>query len=352
MQLFFKAISSSYVLKGLLFGLTLYILSTKRELIRVQHFELKDNILYSNVEIDKQPYLFQIDFLQDRSILFIDSPIENHPILSKKNHGSRKLQTTSDSSSVHSSTFYLKYRMDISSTCSDSIKALQGILAHGYFAAESYELNFDKGVLLINGLAPDESEYKEIQAEFKDGQMLITMSINRKEYDLIFDMQYKGTLEMPLERFSYKEAPVVYEILTEEDVVLTEQQHKCKGLYFNGIYYSTTIITRADCRKARIGIGFMKGFNWIIDRKHKKVYVKKNTRPIDQLSEVPERMAVVKGGQIIISRKLISDHTIEINKKIVSINGAPVVANDICKLKALLEQNSNWSSLEIVVDSR
>lgn len=47
---------------------------------------------------------------------------------------------------------------------------------------------------------------------------------------------------------------------------------------FLGTYYRTPV---KEERAARIGVGFLKGFDWVIDFRSKKVYARKNNLPID-----------------------------------------------------------------------
>ena len=129
--------------------------------------------------------------------------------------------------------------------------------------------------------------YEEIKANFKSYSISIFVTIKWKEYGVTFDPMYEGMFVMPYNQ----KIPFIKEKYETREIQFTNSKgnpvkafdflYKNKAVYFNGNGYNSEIVVSHKTKKAMIGMRFIKGFNWIIDTAHKKVYVKKNSVSLD-----------------------------------------------------------------------
>ncbi|HLA55412.1 MAG TPA: hypothetical protein VK623_04895 [Flavobacterium sp.] len=128
------------------------------------------------------------------------------------------------------------------------------------------------------------SDYKEIESKFRGQSFSFSILIKRKEYEFLFDPGFAGSFRMP-----YKASiPFLKEahqnIESQSSIAFV---YNNKSISFNGIYYSSAITISNAVKQQSVGMGFIKGFNWLIDTNNKKVYVKKNALSLDIFQKRP-----------------------------------------------------------------
>jgi hypothetical protein len=124
------------------------------------------------------------------------------------------------------------------------------------------------------------NDYKEIKSKFRSQSFSFFIIIKRKEYEFLFDVGFAGSFQMPYKESIpfLKEAHQKIETKSNIDFVYNN-----KSISFNGIYYSSAVTISNSDKQQIVGMGFIKGFNWLIDTNNKKVYIKKNTLSLDIL---------------------------------------------------------------------
>ena len=97
-----------------------------------------------------------------------------------------------------------------------------------------------------------------------------------------------------------------------------------------------------------MGMGFMKGFNWIVDYKHKKIYAKRLTRGESLEMNIAYNYVpkILSGKLIVVLRKAgMTDYNI--GDEIISVNGQVVDNNNQCELLQTLIKNHDWKALNV-----
>ncbi|MCY0977147.1 hypothetical protein PGH12_01485 [Chryseobacterium wangxinyae] len=104
-------------------------------------------------------------------------------------------------------------------------------------------------------------------------------------------------------------------------------------------------------KRSIVNFNFIKKFNWIIDRKNKKVYykiidVEKLNNPYNKNHAV--HAASSYQGKLIVSYST-SDSKFGINSEIISINNQNITPKNICEMLKLLNTTENWDKLNIQI---
>jgi hypothetical protein len=122
-------------------------------------------------------------------------------------------------------------------------------------------------------------------------------------------------------------------------------------LQLSGLNLDNNIITVYESLDVNaLGFKFMKNYNWILDLKNEKVYIKKvaesdNDTYFDKLSSV-RHLAVAVNGRLMILYSATDD--LAIGSSIKSVNGEMVNEQNICDLQQLLIDNKdNWEDIDI-----
>jgi hypothetical protein len=153
-------------------------------------------------------------------------------------------------------------------------------------AATNYHLDFDNGSICSNvedipAFAKSKG-YREIKTRFTATGFSIFAKVKWKEYEFAFDTGYTGGYSMcrndglPWFKDHHQ---TIRDSISGSDI----GYYATMPVNFNGINYQPGIAV-SESPGRRVGIGFIKGFNWLIDLRRKKVYVRKSSLPIDALS--------------------------------------------------------------------
>ncbi|RZJ30001.1 MAG: hypothetical protein EOO48_06110 [Flavobacterium sp.] len=125
-----------------------------------------------------------------------------------------------------------------------------------------------------------------------------------------------------------------------------------KWITVNGINYSSYITARESETESRVGMGFIQGFDWIIDRQHKSVFIKKNGNPIVSQKNVAGYKAEIHNDKLIVVSHDIRYKKFAVGDEITSVNGVLVAKSNICGLLKQLSESEDWKYLDIIVFPR
>jgi hypothetical protein len=219
-------------------------------------------------------------------------------------------------------------------------------------SGQIYKLDFDTGNLCcLTSVEIDQQtkNYHEIDAVFRSDGIYIPIMLRWKTYELKFDTGYSGTIAMTAKdaaRF-VKEPCKKYQTDNGNFAVYPN-----KWITINGNYYNSSV-TVFDRGTSKIGLGFLKGFNWIIDFRSRKLYLQKNGISLDaQNSFPPDYRVAVIGKQLKIALKSTTANAYQIGDLIAKVNNVAVTAENLCEMAALLSSRANWEShqLQVIAD--
>ena len=107
----------------------------------------------------------------------------------------------------------------------------------------------------------------------------------------------------------------------------------------------------SSIKSQNIGIGFIKGFDWIIDYKNKKLFYKKNNNLIETGIKYKNYLYsnVVNDKLLVIIKNSISKSGFNLGDQITSINSKKVTLENICEMQDLLNKTNDWSTLNLEV---
>jgi len=128
----------------------------------------------------------------------------------------------------------------------------------------------------------------------------IFVTINDVEYKFKMDTGYNGSFSIPykkdlnfLDETHQSFEGNLYRTLSGTTKNTTDYFFNDKTIAFQSTQYKTTITVSQSIKAQNVGMGFIKGFNWIIDAKNKKLYVKKNQHEIDTKSSYSKKYIIV-----------------------------------------------------------
>jgi hypothetical protein len=187
--------------------------------------------------------------------------------------------------------------------------------------------------------------FKEIKSRFKNHGFSIFATIKRKEYEFQFDTGYTGTFCIEYK----KTIPFLKESHQTIEGVSNDFIYNDKWITINKLYYSSTITVSNRVKLSKVGMGFIKGFNWIVDTKQKKVYFKKNSIGLDTQRRIKPYAVQIKNNQLVICSKDTKAHMYKLEDVIIAINGEYVNAENICAMAKMLAVTQDWQTIKIEV---
>lgn len=252
----------------------------------------------------------------------------------------------------------LKKNQRVSATfdwCPDRGGDIEGILGLEHFESQRQALQLDFDAMEICTVDGDElqerivsGKYQEVQSRFSGSVASIAISINWKTYYFELDTAYDGALMMPYsEKLPFlKERHVGW----YGDIPGSEKLFFHKSVWLEGVGYNTSLST-SNCRYSRVGMQFIKAFNWIIDYRSKKVYFRKNQLA---MSADDNRQYVLN----ISRRMLVLQHCASVNGPfqpgdiITSVDGDIITQANICDMKDRLRSATSWDKMKIEIAPR
>ena len=236
-------------------------------------------------------------------------------------------------------------------------KVLDGCLASDMLRQNStYNLDFDwSEIRLINELNAQylkENGFAEIQSIFYRDKIELVININWKDYKFIFDLGYNGTFSHKMNKILLEKLAdgYSYKYLATSNLALesTMMVFPFSKFYINKIGYSGAL-TMGDDLENRVGLGFIKGFNWIIDYNDKKVYLKKNFTAIDSNIIINNYKCSIISGNLVITHVRKGMRSFALGSTIDEIDGKKITSDNICEFLELLDTDKDWNNHTILI---
>ncbi|HEX9980547.1 MAG TPA: hypothetical protein VGB50_08270 [Flavobacterium sp.] len=192
------------------------------------------------------------------------------------------------------------------------------------------------------------NNFSEVKSKFSDKGLILYITIRKKQYQVIFDTSYNGTFLLPLNSKLpfYSDFNFKYEVRTK-DTDHIEILYPNKSIKFNEFNYNASIVL-ADTKTGRVGLNFLRAFDWLIDTKNRKVFARKNTICIDEKYQTNVTLPIMH--KLYVIRKVQSLTQIKLGDEIQSVGGVKVGAENICYLFELLNNTRDWNKLNLVVE--
>jgi hypothetical protein len=300
-----------------------------------ENITLRDNRIFLDVTIEKQNKVFYLDFGAIKSDM----------------SGTDNLKSQSVSNSLFSGEMVFGKSDELSQTC-QAMPVATGCFGFDLFrkSQQVFHLDFDNSRLCCVSIDQTttliQNGYREIKCNFQKDGVYIAIIIRKKNYYLKFDTGYSGNIMMSADDAAPFSKDICKSYLNSDGDF---KVYPNKWITVDKSFYNSTITVK-EIRKSLIGMGLIKGFNWIIDFRNQKVYLRKNGLGLDaQNSFPPDYQADIKNGNLIIvglNRKL---SKVRLGDHIVKVNGINVTAENSCNLKAFIERNANNGNIDFEI---
>lgn len=238
-------------------------------------------------------------------------------------------------------------------------RCAEGIVPQGIIGMDEFRkrfdrchLDFDKQRICTLEAADIDAYrtegYQEITSDFRSDGIYITILLRRKKYHLKLDTGFCGSIAMSsndAKPFD-KERCQRYEDRTGEFAVYPN-----KWITLGGNYYNAAIVVDGEA-SSKLGIGIIKGFNWIIDFSKREVYIKKNALGIDAENVFPSFRVEKFRSELVIASKTKTCRQFSLGDIVTTVNGQTVTSENICEIQELLNAVVNWDKIDIQTETR
>ncbi|MFT3910947.1 MAG: hypothetical protein QM737_16125 [Ferruginibacter sp.] len=203
------------------------------------------------------------------------------------------------------------------------------------------------------------NEYQLIKSKFSMYGITVYVVINGKEYPFGFDMGFNGSFTMPAgESIVFAGNPhVSFEGMSAISVTGIETGltdiYPEMALSFNGLPITSSLMVSSGIKVQNMGMGFIKGFNWIIDYKHKKIYTRKLVAEEKAVANIEYKyLPKIVNGKLLVALKRVGMTDYNVGDEIISVNGQVVNKSNQCELMQMLISNKDWKELNVKTQSR
>ena len=342
---------------------------------------LKNNCILMNCAIEDKPQMFQVDLGATTSAIFDTLVIPNYYKKEKGTFGSIK---SGDNKSAKSTFVALKVNNNLVSGSKKAFLVLPiynqsmskydcipkdfkndkiGLYGYDFFGEDEYVTVMDFDKLTISNYKNERLNelikygYNEIKSEFSKRWLSIFVTINGVEYKFRIDTGFNNSFNIPFSKkinFLHESHQSIegnlYHTLTGTTKNNTDYFFNEKELFFNNSNYKTALTISQSIKFQNVGMGFIKGFNWIFDSKNKKIYVKKNGIELDIKSSYTKKYMVFAENHKL---KIIAKNTLEtkynVGDEITAINYTKVTPENICEMQDLIRKTEDLNTLNIEV---
>lgn len=187
------------------------------------------------------------------------------------------------------------------------------------------------------------SGYAEIDSDFSRQGVSIHLGIRRKDFAFRFDTGYKGSFCIA----SHDNIPFIKDNHQSVENIrgTTDLIYANKWISMNGVYYSGAA-TVSKIKTSKVGTGFLKGFDWVIDFDKQKVYFKKNGISLEAADRKTYETEVLEGKITVVSKNSKAKQY-QLGDVITAVNGKKVTPENSCEIQELLMKTTDWEALEI-----
>lgn len=246
------------------------------------------------------------------------------------------------------------------SKCSKTKKKYSGILGLDVFVDKnlSMQLDFTNNKVCNLTLSETESLVKEghytlIKSSCKVNQIFVFLNIEGKEFKCKLDTGYNGNVIIPnndgLEFKNGKKIELEGSLYTTASAFTNGKEILYGEMPVTlGSENIETKISVSNSIKAQvIGMEFIKGFNWIVDYKNNKVYIKRNQNKVETDFKKVTYYSKANNEKLVIVIKEKSQTKFNLGDQIISVNKNAVTPANICEMQELLNKTEDWNLLQI-----
>jgi hypothetical protein len=225
-------------------------------------------------------------------------------------------------------------------------------------------LNYKEGyIAFIDENEISKYAYVPIKCTFAalNEHIYIYMRINGEEIKFLFDSgNFSGTIfisdkvdvhSKPYSTIDY----TVYDINENNKIqTFNAYQNQDAQLGQNGDLKLKINFATSNAIGNNVGLTFIRDFNWIIDRKHKKIYCQLNNKTLLQSREntnLANQTPGLQKGNIIVDAVRKGASKYQCGDTIVSVQNTKVNAENICSIYQILASSNNWDTLNVVVQA-
>ncbi|GEP49826.1 hypothetical protein FNO01nite_04980 [Flavobacterium noncentrifugens] len=330
---------------------------------------------YFEVELQGKKKLFLFDTGATGTVLTDSTAIENftnkkfatfgtHVSANGVKKKNRFLTAGFKSPLFESAQKLLLYSPMPTSMCSKSSE-MAGILGIDAFFQDDMPLflNFSKNeicnietTLLQNQVSQG---FKAIKSECKNNQIFVFIDIEGKMLKFKLDTGFSGSVIIPFSdklQFTNPNYMVLqgstYNTLSSMTAG-TETFYEKMPVDFAGEKFEAKINVSSTIKSQNLGIQFMKGYDWIIDFKNNKVYIRRNANIIDRtFSRRISYYAKAVSSELVIVTKEKSQDKYNLGDKIISVNGQKVNHENVCEIQEYLNKTEDWNALQLEVHAK
>jgi predicted aspartyl protease len=241
---------------------------------------------------------------------------------------------------------------------------VKGLIGLDCFFNQDYPLllNFSDGKIcnidqaeMKNRLAV--KGYREVRSQCRSNSIYIYLTLAGKEYKFTFDTGFSGQLIMPFD--SRINLDIYNKMELDGSMFLSatattnglETYHEKVPVGIAGNKLLAKPIISETVKSRLLGIQFIKGFDWIIDYNHNKVYAKRNHLKIDDTFNRKVSYYAKADQKLTIVIKERNQTKYNLGDEIISVNGQKATAQNNCELQTLLNQTEDWDTLNLEVVS-
>jgi hypothetical protein len=311
--------------------------------IGCEKIQLKDNVLLIHSQAENKEHTFILNTGMQTSIVFEESI----------NGNERKPDVEW---SVDNHLFAGQKRFKINPkhafSCNAPAATVSGHYGYDFFRKSNtaYLFNFDEQTLCSLNRESVENllkkGYSEIRSNFSQDGISIFVNMKWKPYEFIFDTGYPGAFSLAYNDNIAFVKEIHQTLETGRDSA--DFIYNNRFISVNGINYSASVVIAKPAKKAKMGMAFIKGFNWIIDFRKKKVYILKNAMGLDTQSiYLHDYNVVSKAGKLLIASRNIKSTKFKLGDTITAVNDKKVTPGNICEIENLLAKTADWQALKI-----
>ena len=187
--------------------------------------------------------------------------------------------------------------------------------------------------------------YQEVKSRFTARGIFILLKIRWREFEFLFDTGYAGSFTMVYG----DDIPFIKESHIAIESIDGTRSHIYgnKWLTLNDIYYASAIAVAKE-KSPKVGMAFLKGFNWIIDFDKKKVFAKKNNIGLES-ALIKQNQVKSTNGNLVIVAKNVTAKNFELGDIITAVDHEKVTSSTICEIEKRLNGMSNWDNTELEI---
>jgi hypothetical protein len=347
-----------------------------------QKFNIEKNQIVINIQLNNKEEEMYFD-TRAPNVLFLDKDkwtdtldvVSSPEIFSPKVPGGERLkrnfvQIKEARCELFSATNWLVAGINNNWKCNNTI----GILGHNEFSVGSekeryiLQIDFDNKQLTLIEEVPN--GWQPVKSKYKLGYITIYLKINDDVIPFGMDTGFGGSLLIPKKNItnSIKACETLYTIYGDVFQVAggnvisdTLEIKKIDTVAFSEkeLQINSELFIAPDGIENLAGIEFIKNYNWILDYKHKRVYIQeRNTNIIEfekffmknfaasfNFSTTPvEVRTVVKG-------ETIKENDLQLGDKILSVNSTNISEIPVCDREELIINELNKSdTVKLVIE--